>query len=278
MKSLSAALVATLTLGSGLAHAQYADAQDPSGQATEEPAAQPPTAAPAETPPAPPAELPQPPLQQFEQAAPAPTETAPQTYEAAPQPMPQAAEPAPAQGQWVYTQQYGWVWMPYGSQYTYTPTQTGVYPSEYVYYPSYGWTWVVAPWVFGWGTTPYFGVYGASHFGWYHHATFGGWRGGYHPAYGARVYNPGYRSPAPAYGGYHPGYVPPRAGFGAPVRTYSRAPAFGTHPVFQGHAGGLGSGHAGFGGAHFGGGFHAAFGGGHSSGGFHGGGFHGGHR
>src|SRR4029077_1075561 len=129
-------------------------------------AAEPSSPAPAEAPPAPPAQVPAPPQQPIESASPQAT-----------QPAPEMAQPAPtatAQGQWVYTQQYGWVWMPYGSQYTYTPAQTGVYPSEYVYSPSYGWSWVVAPWVFGWGITPYFGVYGASHFGWYNHYWAGG--------------------------------------------------------------------------------------------------------
>jgi hypothetical protein len=175
--------------------------------------------------------------------------------------VPESAEAPTAQGQWVYTQQYGWVWMPYGSQYTYAPTQAGVYPSEYVYYPTYGWTWIAAPWVFGWGVSPYFGVYGPSHFGWYHHWAGGVWHG-YHPGYGAYGYRPAYRGygaygyrPAPAYGGYHPGYGP-RPGFGAPVRAYG-APAgggfYGGHPGGGFHGGGGGF-HGGFGGAHGGGG------------------------
>src|SRR3954471_13465327 len=200
MKSLSAALVAVFTLGPGFANAQNVDAPpggaqpfDQSAQAQPAAqAAQPSSPAPAETPPAPPAELPAPPQQPV-------GSTAPQANEPAPE-MAQPAPTAAAQGQWVYTQQYGWVWMPYGSQYTYAPTQAGMYPSEYVYSPSYGWSWVVAPWVFGWGTTPYFGVSGASLFGWLRPVYGGGY--GYRPAYGGYGYRGyggyGYRG----YGGY----------------------------------------------------------------------------
>src|SRR5262249_18313623 len=134
-------------------------------------------------------------------------------------PAPVVAQ-APATGQWVYTAQYGWVWMPYGSQYTYTPTDAGVYPSAYVYYPAYGWTWVAAPWVFGWGIRPFFGVFGPSHFAWYGHLGprwygygFGGFRG----VGVAHAFRPGFR---PAYGGFHPGFAPG-------VRTFHGAPSYG---------------------------------------------------
>ncbi|MGD0044969.1 MAG: hypothetical protein ABSE84_31985, partial [Isosphaeraceae bacterium] len=39
----------------------------------------------------------------------------------------------------VYTSEYGWIWMPYGNQYTYEGTANDAYPYSYVYYPSYGW-------------------------------------------------------------------------------------------------------------------------------------------
>ena len=95
----------------------------------------------------------------------------------APPPPPQAEQPsaaprAPA-GQWVDTQQYGWVWMPYSDSYTYAPPSGYGEPYEYVYYPTVGWTWVVAPWIWGWGPWPTFGFYGPVHFGWYGH---GWWR------------------------------------------------------------------------------------------------------
>jgi len=134
-------------------------------------------------------------------------------------PPPVQAQQQAATGQWVYTQQYGWVWMPYGDQYIYSPENaTGtVYPYEYVYAPAYGWEWVTAPWIWGWGPELYFGVRGPGHFRWYH-----GWGHG-------RVF----------------------AGHGG------RAPGF--HGGFHGHVGGghvgggrVGGGH--FGGGHFGGG------------------------
>src|ERR1700694_2639861 len=88
-----------------------------------------------------------------------------------PDPTVQATEPAPdappqtqapdaqtaSSGQWVYTQQYGWVWMPYGDAYSYVPPDGEGEPYEYVYYPSYGWTWGVGPWVWGYGPLPEFG-------------------------------------------------------------------------------------------------------------------------
>jgi hypothetical protein len=70
-------------------------------------------------------------------------------------------------GQWIYTGQYGWVYMPYGDEYLYTTMAAGAYPYAYVYYPSHGWRWLTAPWVLGGGPHPYFGPRGALAFGWY---------------------------------------------------------------------------------------------------------------
>jgi hypothetical protein len=93
-----------------------------------------------------------------------------------------------AAGQWVYTRQYGWIWMPYGDQYTYGEMGNDAIPYSYAYRPSYGWLWLAAPWVSGSGAYPYFGPLGPSGFGWYHglyHAGNGwgghqgGSRGGY---------------------------------------------------------------------------------------------------
>jgi hypothetical protein len=117
---------------------------------------------------------------------------------AAPAPLP----PAPAatvtaqavpEGQWVFTDQYGWVWMPYGARYTHAPNDGDVPPYMYVYEPAVGWGWVVAPWVWGWGPSPYFGIYGGLRFSWWGH----GWGPGWH----------GYR-PGPFRGGfpYHHGF------------------------------------------------------------------------
>jgi hypothetical protein len=70
-------------------------------------------------------------------------------------------------GQWVYTEQYGWVWMPYGNKYTHLPPD-GSPPNMYVYYPDgAGWCWVVAPWLWGWGPRPYFGVLGPHFYAWW---------------------------------------------------------------------------------------------------------------
>ncbi len=92
---------------------------------------------------------------------------------------PPVAVPAPPgmaglpDGQWVQTQEYGWVWMPYSDAYTYVPPEGAGEPLEYVYYPSNGWVWVAAPWVWGVGPMPVFGRRGPRHFAWYQH---GWWR------------------------------------------------------------------------------------------------------
>ncbi|HQR29455.1 MAG TPA: hypothetical protein PLL32_03530, partial [Anaeromyxobacteraceae bacterium] len=96
-------------------------------------------------------------------------------------------------GQWVFTSQYGWVWMPYGTSFTYLPA-SGATPNMFVYYPAVGWSWVIAPWVWGWGPRPWFGWAGWAGYPWwgtgfgtwygfarsYGWAGWGGWhRGGY---------------------------------------------------------------------------------------------------
>ena len=68
-------------------------------------------------------------------------------------------------GQWVYTEQYGWVFMPYAQNYTYVPASG--YPFMFVYYPRFGWHWLSAPWVYGAGPRPYWGGQGYTHFAWY---------------------------------------------------------------------------------------------------------------
>ena len=146
--------------------------------------------------------------------APAPAESRPQQPAQPAQPSkfapPASVESnavAPAQapdGQWVYTQQYGWVWLPHAREYTYVGPEG--YPYSYVYYPSYGWSWLYSPWVFGWGPSPYWGVSGRAHFGWYTHPWHSGPRmqgGPVYRGYGGGGYlgghSGGYR------GGYHGG-------------------------------------------------------------------------
>ncbi len=68
-------------------------------------------------------------------------------------------------GQWVFTAQYGWVWIPYASNYAYYPTADTA--SVYVYGPNFGWSWVSAPWIFGAGIRPYWGMRGDSRYVWY---------------------------------------------------------------------------------------------------------------
>ena len=167
----------------------------------------PPDAVPSETPPAPPA----PPIE-------VPSAQPPSAYPA----PPSAAAPQPAtapSGQWVYTNQYGWLWMPYGQQYTYIAADPQVFPDQYVYYPVYGWRWVVAPWVYGYGPQPYWGARGLRFFVWYAHPWF---RVGGHWGWG------GYRGWGP-----YRGWVGPRSwgahGWrGAPA--YYRSGVGGPHP------------------------------------------------
>jgi hypothetical protein len=175
-----------------------------------------------------------------------PQAAAPQTaYPAAPQVTSEMA----SQGEWVYTDQYGWTWVPYGS----TTTTVGSEPYVYLYAPTYGWTWFVSPWGIGpfhygsWGWGPRWGYRYSPH----------GWGAGAH--YGPRGF---------VGGGVH---YAPRVGVGVHY-----APAYGGAAHFNG------GGARGFGGGavHTGGGGHMGGGGGHmgGGGGHMGGGGHGGHR
>jgi hypothetical protein len=205
-------------------------------QADEPQAATPPTPAPA-TPPTP---------------APAtPPTQAPATPPAAPRADIAASAVPP--GQWVYTAQYGWVWMPYDGSYTYAPHDGWGDPYMYMYASGYGWGWLAAPWIWGWGPWPAFGVGGPGLYAWY---GWGWWRQpwrygpGYYPghygpyrsvpfrpggapygayrgygAYGAYGARPGFRPGAPYYGapgGMRPGAVAPAPGHApAPRRGFT---------------------------------------------------------
>jgi len=96
-------------------------------------------------------------------------------------------------GQWVSTAQYGWVWLPFNSAYTYAPVDSGGDPYTYAYYPGYGWQWMASPWMFGIGPQPWFGSYGYAHYGWYGHGWYGhswyGYRSGYPGGYHGVVYS-----------------------------------------------------------------------------------------
>ena len=121
-------------------------------------------------PPPPPAEEATPPGPPPSSQPPPPPPAAPPTaqpieppagVDAAPPPPP----PSSVAGEWVYTTQYGWVWMPYDQQYTHVIEKSGV-AYEFVYYPRFGWRWVLAPWVFSLGPRPHF-VHGPGRFAWY---------------------------------------------------------------------------------------------------------------
>jgi hypothetical protein len=103
-----------------------------------------------------------------------------------PPPPPPSAPPPPSDasasappvgavpsGDWVYTDQYGWVFMPSADQYTWIPPGAVGEPLEFVYLPDAGWDWVGAPWIWGVGPAPHFGRRGPNAFGWYRH---GWWR------------------------------------------------------------------------------------------------------
>lgn len=220
-----------------------------------------------------------PPTQAAPEQVPVPsaTATADSTQQAAAEVQPPSPPPGVPAGQWVYTTQYGWVWMPYGQSYTYVPDDGD--PYMYVYYPSYGWNWVVAPWVLGWGPTPYWGTWGVRHFAWHSHPWFHGRVD--HGFHSGRFGAPHFQA------GTHGAFVPHSGG----VRHFGGSIHVAPNP---GHAGGgwgghpggahVGGGHGGFGhfgggpsgGGHFGGGGHG--GGGHGGGGHGGGGHGGGHR
>jgi hypothetical protein len=165
-KTLLGVLIAAVTsIGSA------ALAQEPGWQPTGQPAPMPP-------PPPPPQ------AQTYTPDAYAAQTYAPPSY-AAPAPV---APPA-ADGQWVYTIQYGWVWMPYGANYTYAPGGNVAY--TYAYYPRFGWRWLSAPWVVNVGPSPFWGRLGPSHYAWYRspayrgHVAVGGWRERPMPVYRA---------------------------------------------------------------------------------------------
>jgi len=126
-------------------------------------------------------------------------------------------QPAAPAGQWVYTSQYGWVWMPHGNGYTNVPAG-GAVPNMYVYYPAVGWSWVVAPWVWGWGAMPWVGFAGWGGYPWYGYG-YGTWYGYARPYayanwYGGRYWRGG------RWHGVGPGYpAPPPPRYGAPARS-----------------------------------------------------------
>ncbi len=179
-------------------------------------------------------------------ATPAPQDPPPPPPGDRPDPPSDPPQSPPGQeapkGQWVHTSQYGWVWMPYGNDYTNVPADGGT-PNMYVYYPEVGWSWVLAPWLWGWGPRPYFGAVGWGYFGWYG-VGMGHWYGWGGPYYRAGYYGRGYfrggswhgvshghlassgeRSHEGSRGSVHPGVSHPGA-YGSsdgPPRSFSRS-------------------------------------------------------
>jgi hypothetical protein len=176
MTRASMVFVGYVLLGSSVARAQEpAQAWDEDAAPTEAPElAQPTSALPTEAPPTPPLVPPLSPIQaEAKYLAGEPLDDA------------QASETAGSgDGQWVFTSQYGWVFMPYGDQYVDRGEDASVEaPFAFVYGPGNGWEWVAAPWLWGWGTYPYFGTVGPSRLGWYRWLYdggygWGGYRGG----------------------------------------------------------------------------------------------------
>lgn len=163
--------------------------------------------------------------------APAWTPPPPAEAQAVPEAPPQQTPVPP--GQWVYTAQYGWIWMPYADAYTSVPRDGWGTPYAYVYAPAYaGWTWVTAPWIWGVGPWPAFGVWGPARFAWYGH---GWWR------------SPARWHDAPARWGWYPGggwRAPHRGGavVGPRVSPF-RGGAVVRGAIGGGHGGGRGGGH-----------------------------------
>jgi hypothetical protein len=79
---------------------------------------------------------------------PAPAQAPPQAPQYAPSTGAEQAPPqsqwvySSAEGQWVYTTDYGWIWVPRGAA---ASDMEGV-PYAYLYTPAHGWTWYVSPW------------------------------------------------------------------------------------------------------------------------------------
>jgi hypothetical protein len=190
MRSLKGALIlfammVSLVAGTSPASASSHQQADPPDPKSEEPS----TPAPRDPPPPPPSssERPKPPTT----------------------PPPDTARPHDSpDGQWVWTTQYGWVWMPYGDDYTHVPPD-GSTPNMYVYYPDAGWCWVVAPWLWGWGPMPYFGVLGPVHFGWWGYGL-GHWYG-----FRGHYYGRGWHGGSYWHGGRWVGGARPRIGGGS---------------------------------------------------------------
>lgn len=195
---------------------------DDTGLETSQPIQQPTSQAPSETPQLP-TNIPPPPSSQ--QAADLKAQQAAQQQQQALA----TATATSSSGQWIYTQQYGWVFAPYDQQYTYV-TDDVTAASMYCYRPVLGWAWLASPWVISVGPRPYWGTWGPYRYSYYAHPWFR-----VRPRVGTVHYygRPNYR--------YH---AAP-----APRAQYYRAPVAGWHTRGGSwHGGARAGGHAGRGG------------------------------
>lgn len=177
MRRIAIVVVGYLLAGSSVVHAQdLVDSSDDEADSTPPvpEVAQPSSAAPTEAPPAPP-------------LVPALSPIRVEAKYLAGEPLDDAQatdELGSGDGQWVFTAQYGWVFMPYGEQYVDRGQSAHVQaPFAFVYCPNDGWGWVEAPWLWGWGSYPYFGASDPNRLSWYRWLYdggfgWGGYRGG----------------------------------------------------------------------------------------------------
>lgn len=109
------------------------------------------------------------PLQQPSTEAPNETPQLPTTIPPPPesqQKQQQNAAPVAVNGQWVFTQQYGWVYAPYEQQYTYVTDDVST-AWMFMYRPVVGWSWLGAPWVIATGPRPFWGNWGPYRYAYY---------------------------------------------------------------------------------------------------------------
>jgi hypothetical protein len=112
------------------------------------------------------------------------------------------AGPVVAGGEWAFTSQYGWVYMPYDSRYVVAYASR---PYAYVYCSGFGWRWLAAPWVVGSGPYPYFAGRGPFTYDWYRSLHRAGHPMALHYAeLGRRPWGGPRTVPGPAARGIHP--------------------------------------------------------------------------
>jgi hypothetical protein len=74
---------------------------------------------------------------------------------------------AAAGGSWVYTLEYGRIWVPYANEHTYGGMAAAASPYWYSYRPLYERLWLAEPWLWSLDVQPDFGPLGPSGLEWY---------------------------------------------------------------------------------------------------------------